>query len=155
MTVGPHTFATLLGVVRAGHLDLPLFVHVLGAMVLTGAVATGIAAAFTADGSTATWSRRMAFRILLYAALPAFVVMRVGAEWIRIGEFPSGGEPGWVGIGYIAAEGGLVFLIVAIVLAWRAARRDRPRLAKIAALVAAVALVAWVVTSWAMSAKPG
>ena len=145
----------LFAVVRGDNLDLPLFVHVLGAMALAGAAATGIVTALLEDGSVAAWSRRLSLRILLFAALPAFVVMRVGAEWIRIEEFPSGPAPGWVEIGYVTAEGGLVFLIVAIVLAWRAARRDRPRMAKAAAIVASVALIAWIITAWAMTAKPG
>jgi predicted benzoate:H+ symporter BenE len=45
-------------------------------------------------------------------------------------------------------------LVVGIVLAWLAARRGRPRLAKAAALVIGIALIGWLITVWAMGAKP-
>jgi hypothetical protein len=133
-----------------------MFLHVLGAMVLVGAAATGVRAALLPDPPRAPgWTRRLAYRTFLFAALPAFVVMRVGAEWMRIKEFgDSGIDPRWVIVGYTAADGGGVLLVVGIVLAWLAARRGRPRLAKAAALVIGIALIGWLITVWAMGAKP-
>jgi hypothetical protein len=133
---------------------LPLFLHVFGAMVLVGAAVTGVHAVLLAEGGVAESSRRLAFRTFLIVALPAWFVMRVGAEWVRIEEFGDAGVPGWAELGYMTAEGGGVLMIVSIVLAWQSARRDSRRLARIAATVMAVAVVAWVVTAWAMTAKP-
>jgi hypothetical protein len=146
---------SLLATIRPSDLDLPLFVHVLGAMVLVGAAATGVRVAFAAGAAQAatSWTRRLAFRTLLLAALPAFVVMRFGAEWIRIREIGDA-DVSWVTFGYTTADGGAVLLIAGIVLAWLAARRGRPGLAKAAAIVVGIAVIAWIVTAWVMAAKP-
>jgi hypothetical protein len=139
---------------RPGAWLLPLFVHAFGAMVLVGAAVTGVRAAFVAEGGVADWSRRLSFRVLLLAVLPAFVVMRIGAEWIRIEEFGAAGSPGWVELGYVTADGGAFLVAVSVVLAWRAARRGSRRLALVSAMMMAAAVVVWLVTAWAMTAKP-
>jgi hypothetical protein len=147
---------SVLATIRPGAWDLPLFVHVLGAMVLVGAAATGVRAAFVSGPAAATgWTTRLAYRTFLLAALPAFVVMRVGAEWIRTKEFGSGVDPHFVIVGYTVADFGGVLLVAGIVLSWYALRRKRPRLTKVAAIVIGVALIGWLVAVWAMGAKPG
>lgn len=147
----------LLAIIRPSAWDLPLFLHVVGAMMLVGASVAGVTIALVAgpDGAL-SWTRRLAFRTFLIAALPAFVLMRVGAEWMRIKEFGGAAtNPPWVILGYSTADGGGILLIVGIVIAWLAARRGSPRLAKIAAVVIGIAIVGWVITAWAMAAKPG
>lgn len=92
----------------------PLFLHVLGAMTLVGAML----AVFVL--TIAAWKRpevavlrRAAFRTLLILAIPAWIVMRVGAQLIYSKEFGSGGhDPDWVGIGFIVADAGLLVLLV-------------------------------------------
>ena len=145
-------FATI----RPGNLDLPLFLHVMGAMMLVGAATTGVLAALvTRPPHVLAWARGMAFRTLLVAALPAFVLMRVGAEWMRIEEFgDSGADPSWLFVGYTAADGGGVLLIAGIVLSWLAVRRGSPGLAKAAAVVMGIAVAGWIIAIWAMGAKP-
>ena len=146
----------LLATIRPTAWDLPLFLHVLGAMALVGAAAMGVMTALVSGPPPIlVWTRRLSFRTLLIAALPAFVVMRIGAEWMRINEFGSSGpNPHWLIVGYTAADGGGVLLIVGIVIAWFASRRGSPRLAKAAALIVGLALVGWIITAWAMGAKP-
>jgi hypothetical protein len=81
--------------------------------------------------------------------------MRVGAEWVRIEELgDAGGDLFWLTLGYMTAEGGGFFLLAGIVLAWRGSRSGRPRLTKAAALLVGIAAIAWVITAWAMAAKP-
>ncbi len=147
---------TLLATIRPTAWDLPLFLHVLGAMTLVGAAAMGVMTALVSGPPPVLgWTRRLSFRTLLLAALPAFVVMRIGAEWMRINEFGgSGVNPHWLIIGYTAADGGGTLLVVGIVVAWLASRRDSPRLAKAAALIVGLALIGWIITAWAMGAKP-
>ena len=45
------------------------------------------------------------YRVLLYAALPSFIVMRVAAEWVAdkegYSDLPDDAIPDWIGIGYI------------------------------------------------------
>jgi hypothetical protein len=147
----------MLAAVRPGDWNLPLFVHVAGAMLLVAAVvvvAVVLAAALRRPDDAAALTR-IGFRALLLGVLPADIVMRVGAEWVASTE--NVGDSTWVGIGYSTADGGLVLAIVATVLAWRATRRgaDGPGGPGRATLVlAGVLLVAYAVTLWAMTTKP-
>ena len=52
---------------------------------------------------------RLGYWSLLAVALPGYIVMRVGAQWIysREGLDNAPIEPAWVGIGFIVADGGL------------------------------------------------
>jgi hypothetical protein len=145
----------LLAALRADPLHLPLLVHVAGAMALVGAAATAAAIVITSGTDTANWSRRLSFRLALVAILPAYVAMRAGAEWIRAAEFgDSTAGAGWIDLGYITADGGLLLVVVATVLAWLSARRRSARLAATAAVLLTIAVVAWVIAAWAMTAKP-
>ena len=103
---------------------------------------------------------RLSFRTLLIVAIPAWFAMRIGAEWIRSKEFPSGAdEPGWIGIGYVTAEPGGLLLLISVVLAGIGARRlARGRgadwLTRSATVLVLVVLAAYLVALWAMTAKP-
>jgi hypothetical protein len=143
---------SLLATVRPAQFDPPLFLHVAGAMVLVGCAATAVRLAFLPSDLSA-WSRSLFFRTLLLAALPAFVAMRIGAEWIRIREI-GGGSVSWVTVGYTTADGGGVLLVVSLVLAWLAVRRGSGRLARVAAVLMALVVAAWLVTAFVMTAKP-
>ena len=145
----------ILAAMRPDRLDLPLFVHVAGAMALVGAAATAAAIAFTSGTDAADWSRRLSFRLALVATLPAYIAMRAGAEWIRTAEFGDAtAGAGWMDLGYVTADGGLVLLVVATVLVWLSARRRSARLAATAAVLLTIAVVGWVIAAWAMTAKP-
>ena len=139
--------------------DLPLFVHVAGAMLLVGAlvvvVATMGAALRRGDGVEVLTG--LAFRTLLLGVLPSFIVMRLGAEWIASKEdVPD--DVDWIGIGYSISDGGLVLTVIAAVVAWRATRRGAAGpggMGRAVFVLAAVLLVAYAVAIWAMTAKPG
>ena len=148
----------MVAIVRPDSWNLPLFVHVAGAMLLVGAlvVVTVAMAAALRRGDGVEVLTRLAFRALLIGVIPSYVLMRVGAEWIASEEnIPD--ELDWVGIGYIVADLGLLLTLITAVLAWRAARRgaDGPGGAGRAAFVlAAVLIVAYGVALWAMATKP-
>jgi hypothetical protein len=149
----------MVAAIRPDGWDLALFVHVAGAMLLVGALAvvvvTMAAALRRGDGTEVL--TRLAFRTRLIGVLPAYIVMRVGAEWIASKEnVPDDAD--WIGIGYSTADGGLVLSIIAAVLAWRAARRGPAGpggLGRGVLGLAAVLLLAYAVTIWAMASKPG
>jgi hypothetical protein len=146
----------MLASIRPDSWNFPLLVHVLGAMTLVGAVAAGVVTELVAARSEEpALLRRLAFRIFLLGALPAYIVMRIGAEWLHSKEFSSSSaDPSWVGIGYGVADiGGLLFLI-SLILAGVASRRSSGGLSKAAGILAAVTLVGWLVAIWAMGAKP-
>ena len=149
----------MLAAIRPSHWELPLFLHVAGAMLLVGAMVVVVATMAVAlrNGEGFEVLTRLAYRTLLIGVLPAYVLMRVGAEWIASEE----GVPDdldWIGIGYGVADGGLLLTLIAAVLAWRAARRGAagpggPGRAVL--LLAAVLILAYGVAIWAMAAKPG
>ena len=146
----------MLASIRPDSWNFPLLLHVLGAMVLVGTVAAGVVAELaSARADEPTFLRRLAFRIFLLGALPAYIVMRIGAEWLHSKEFSgSSSDPAWIGIGRgVADAGGLVFLI-ALILSGLAAKKSSGGLSKAAGVLAAITLVGWLVAIWAMGAQP-
>ena len=145
----------MLALVRPDSWNLPLFLHVLGAMTLVGTTATLAIAGFAArrrNGHEQLLSGTIA-RVFVLGALPSWILMRVGAEWIRSKEFTGGAdEPGWVGVGYIVSDGTAVLLIVTGILAALSVRRGRVLLA--VPLLATVCVLAYAVAWFAMSGKP-
>jgi hypothetical protein len=151
-----------MAVVRPDSWNLPLFLHVAGAMVLVGAlvvVGWTLVKAWRGDVDGFT---RLAFRTLLYVAIPAFIVMRVGAQWIadKEGILDAKSDPSWIGIGFSTSDGGGLLVIIATVLAGLGARRLRREgdggltLGRVAAVLTLIPLIAFLVTIWAMTAKP-
>jgi hypothetical protein len=148
----------MLAAIRPDSWNFPLLVHVLGASVLVGGLVVAVAAQFLG------WRRpddaaafgRLAFRALLFVAFPAWWVMRVGGQWIysKEGLDELDPEPGWVGVGFVTADFGGLLLLVSIILAGLGARRQKNILGRIATVLAAIVLVAYLVATWAMTAKP-
>lgn len=147
---------TLLASIRPDSWNLPLLLHVLGASVLVGAVASSVVSTLAADRAPSPETmRRIAFRSLWMVGVPAYVVMRVGAEWLNEKEFGDvDSEPGWIGIGYIVADVGLLVFLIALALAGFAARRKSSGLGKASGYLGVLLLLAFVVAVWAMGAKP-
>jgi len=147
----------LLASIRPDSWNFPLFLHVLGAMVLVGAATTAVVAQLApgvvpGDGDR---MRRFSFRTLLFAALPAYIVMRVGAEWMYSKEFgDTDDDPTWIGIGYITADLGALLLLIALITAGIASWKSKTRLGKAAGVITALALIGWIIAVWAMGAKP-
>jgi hypothetical protein len=153
---------SVLATIRPSDWELPLFVHVLGATVLVGGLVTAVGMQALAwrkrDPADVAAFTRGGFWALLTVALPGWIVMRVGGEWIYSEEGRSGDdEPSWLDIGYVTADVGLIVLLISILLAGLAVRRLRrggTLLGKIALPLATVLLVAYVVAVWAMTTKP-
>jgi uncharacterized membrane protein len=155
----------MLAATRPTSWDFPLFLHVLGATVLMGGLTVAVAFQLLAwrkrDPADVATSSRAAFRALLAVALPGYIVMRVGAQWIYSKEGWSGDiDPAWLGIGFLTADLGGILLLLTIILAGVGARRLRRSggtasvLNRIATPLATVLLIAYVVAVWAMTTKP-
>jgi hypothetical protein len=147
--------------IRADSIDLPLSLHVLSAMVLVGTLVLATAVLFASWRGGAVGLVRLGMRSLLWAALPAWVVMRLSAQWVA----DEGGwldvepEPAWIEIGFIAAEPFLLLLLVATLLTGLELRRFEPGAettgrTRAAAILVALTLLAYVVAIWAMTTKP-
>jgi hypothetical protein len=151
---------TVLALSRPSEWNFPLFLHVLGAMVLVGALLTAVSAFAYARGDARLL--RLGYWTLLAVGLPSYVVMRIGAEWIadKEGLNDEGApEPAWLGIGYIVADAGALLLLISLVLGGIGIRRLRDGkgagLLKATMVIALIVLVAALVAVWAMSGKPG
>jgi hypothetical protein len=126
-------------------------------MVLVGAVATAALLSLVA------WRRpgvpiygRAAFWSLLAVGVPAYVVMRIGAQWTYSKEGFSGhNDPTWIGIGFAAADLGLLLLLLTTGLAFWWKRRGKPVVGRFVAGLASVYLILLGVAWFAMSAKWG
>jgi len=134
--------------------DFPLFLHVLGAVLLFGGVSS-IAVLSIAGLRVPEHSRLLrgfAFRTMLVLVWPAFVLMRVAAQWILSREGLDNNTPSWVGVGFVVSDAGLLVLLVLTLLGWLALRRER--FSQWFAALAVVYLVALAVAWFEMSAKP-
>jgi hypothetical protein len=127
---------------------------VLGAMILVGATLAAAVLAW-AGGARAAVSRAT-FRTLLVVAIPAYVLMRGGAQWVYSREGYNGKhDPGWIGLGLGVSDVGVIVLLLATGLAYWWARRagagwQGRAVALLVSLYLALLAVAW----WAMSGKP-
>lgn len=148
----------MLAATRPDSWDLPLFVHVAGAMILVAGLITGAAALTLARGDARLL--RLGYFSLLAVSLPGLIVMRAGAEWIYDREgFSGDGDPTWLGIGYTIADGGALILLVALIVGGAGIRRLRrgggTGLLKATTILSLVLLAGYLVAVWAMGAKPG
>jgi hypothetical protein len=150
---------------RPREVDFPLFLHVLGAMLLVGtllAVATAIVAGRQrADQVDEAALTRFGLWTLLLGVLPSFVLMRLAAVWTESrADLPEEVEDAtWLDIGYLTADGGEVLVLVAAALSIVGLRRMRrgvggAGLGRAVGIIAVLLLAAYVVAVWAMSAKP-
>jgi hypothetical protein len=150
----------VLAAIRPDSWNFPLFVHVLGAMILVGGLLTGASLLAFARGDVR--SLRLGYWTLLAVALPGYIVMRVGAEWMYTKYddlIPEGvDDPTWIGIGYIIADLGALLVLIALILGGIGVRRLRDGkgggLLKAAMVIAWIVLAAALVAVWAMSGKP-
>ena len=149
----------LLATVRPHSWDLPLFVHVLGAMILVGGLLTGAASLAFARGDEKYL--RLGYRSLLAVALPGWLLMRIGAEWIASKEgwtHKGVHDPTWLNIGFFLADVGGLILLVSLVVGGIGVRRLRTgkgaTLLRATLALSVVLLGAYVVAVWAMAGKP-
>jgi hypothetical protein len=150
----------LLAAIRPDEQNFPLFVHVLGAMILVGGLVTTAAMLAWSRGDVA--SLRLGYRTLLAVAFPGWIVMRIGAQWIYSEEgwddLPDSAQPTWIGIGYLLADlGGLILLVSLIVggIGVYRLRQDKGAgLLKATLILSLILLAAYVVAVWAMAGKP-
>jgi hypothetical protein len=143
--------------IRPDDWNLPLFVHVLGAMVLVGGLLACAVAIMRARGDARLL--RTGWLSLLVLALPGWIIMRAGAEWIYSEQGWSGDDdPAWIGIGYITADLGGVLLLAGLICGWIGVRKLRDGggagLLKATNILSVIALAAYVIAVWAMGGKP-
>jgi hypothetical protein len=149
-----------LAIVRPDSWNLPLLLHVLGAMVFTALLAAlaVILVVSLRGGSDRREALMLSFRLFSVGIVPSYLLMRIGAEWI-FSEENADDDAAWIGIGYIATDAGLLVLIVIGVLlgiSTRRLKKDREpgRLARPAMVLTMLLIATYAVALWAMTTKP-
>ncbi|HYZ29323.1 MAG TPA: hypothetical protein VE570_09735 [Thermoleophilaceae bacterium] len=151
----------LLAIVRPGSWNWALFLHVGGAMALVASLVIALYAIRIARERGDQPAAQFAFRTLLRFSLPAYIVMRVGAQIIADKEHVSDSNATWIGIGYMTSDFGALLLLIGIVLTGVIARRARSGRAVTSAgqlmaagVISGILLAAYIVAIWAMTTKP-
>jgi hypothetical protein len=150
----------MLAAVRPDSWNFPLFLHVLGAMVLVGGLVTSTSALAFAKGDAKLL--RLGYWSLLAISLPGYVIMRIGAEWIAskegLDELPDRLVPAWLDIGLLVADAGALVLLIALVVGgigvYQLRQGKGAGLLKVTLVLSLVLLAAYVVAVWAMAGKP-
>ena len=138
--------------------NFPLFLHVLGAMILVGGTLTAVAALVVARGDARML--RLGYWSLLTVALPGYVLMRIGGQWIysKQGLDDAPIDFAWATIGFAVADGGALLLLIALIVGGIGVYRLRAgkgtAFLKATMAISLILLAAFVVAVWAMSAKP-
>ena len=151
----------MLAAIRPDDWNFALFLHVFGAMLWSG------------RSSLWPWRRsRLAAAgrcsrpdpiqpaMLLMGVLPAYILMRVGAQWTESKEnFPDDFDPTWLGIGYITADAGALLVLISLILGALGLRKLRSGsggvgFGRAVGVICILLLAAYIVAVWAMTAKP-
>jgi hypothetical protein len=145
------------GVIAYSRPFWPLFLHVIGAMALVGAILAVALVAWVAwRRPDLAVLRRTAWTSLVVVALPSYVVMRGAGQWIYSKEGFSGkNDPTWLGVGFGVADMGLLLLLVMIGVAFWWRRGAKPVAGRIVAVLSSVYLVLLAIAWLAMSGKWG
>ena len=149
---------SVLAAIRPDDWNFPLLVHVLGAMVLFGAVLAGVSSLAFARGDVR--QLRLGYWTLLLVGLPSYVVMWAGGHWIysEEGLDDSPIDAAWTTIGFVVAELGGLLYVIGLILGGIGVRRlptgRGEGLLKTTMALSLVVLAGLVVAAWAMAAKP-
>jgi hypothetical protein len=151
---------SVVAAIRPDSWNFPLFLHVLGAMILVGGLLAGGATLGSARGDPRFL--RLGYWSLLVISLPGWVLMRIGADWISSKEgwddVPDELVPRWLSIGWFIADlGGLVLLVSLIVGGvgvYRLREGKGSGLLRATMVLSLVLLAAYLVAAWAMAGKP-
>ena len=135
----------------------PLFLHVLGAMLLVGAIFTAAILSFVGWRRADLAFLRRGTLWALVCGIPAYVVFRAAAQWIYSDEkdIYGGNDPTWIGIGFIVSDAGLLLLLVTLGVAFWWNRSGRAVAGRIVAVLSSVYLLLLAVAWLAMSGKWG
>jgi hypothetical protein len=148
----------VLAMARPGNMDFPLFVHVVGATVLVGGLLAGASTILYARDSVRFL--KLGYWTLLVVALPGYILMRIGAQWVysRSAYDDLSEDPTWISIGFIVADLGALLTLIALIVGGIGVRRLRSGrgqgLVKAAMVIAWLVLAAALVAIWAMAGKP-
>ena len=145
--------------------NLPLLLHVTGAMILVGGMLTAATALVSARGDERRL--RLGYYSLLFVAFPGMMLTKMGATaiWSKYSDhgffrsaFPSRDDPTWIMIGGTALDMGAGALVLALIAGWFGLKKlDTKRgqqLMKLTTLISIGLLAAYILAIWAMAGRP-
>jgi hypothetical protein len=154
----------VIATIRPDDWNIALLLHVLGAMILVGALVLAASALLGArragaPGDGGASLVRLGYRALLLGVLPGWILMRIGGEWIASKEDLTDAKLTWLDIGFTTADAGLLVILIATVLAGVGARRAAHgsgpgALGPASAGLVSLLVVTYLVVLWAMTTKP-
>jgi len=149
--------------IRPDSWNLPLILHVGGAMLLVGSLALAtllfIQSWREREPETSSSLFRFGALTMFFAVLPAYILMRIGAQWVLSREHLENSNATWIGIGFGASDFGALPLIISLILCGIAVRRVNRggaagKLAKAGGGIALLLIALYVIAIWAMTTKP-
>jgi hypothetical protein len=149
-----------IALIRPHDWTIPLLVHIFGAMLLVGALTLAAASLIAAWRTGSAKLTRLGFMSVFYGAIPGWIIMRGGAQWIAHKEGLENSDLSWIGIGFTMSDLGFVLLIVLLVIGGLIVRRinrdeSGPWIsARIATGLVSLLLIGYLVAVWAMTTKP-
>ena len=145
--------------------NIPLLIHVTGAMILVGGMLAAATALVSARGDER--KLRLGYYSLLFVAFPGLMLTKLGATAINSkysgqsffrSAFPSQDDPTWIMIGGTALDMGAGALVAALILGWFGLKKlDTKRgqqMMKLVMLISIGLLAAYILAIWAMGARP-
>ena len=136
--------------------SLPIFVHVLAATLLFGAVLTALLLSRSgAAGKNPELFAAATFRTLLFVALPTWLLLIIFGTWAEhAGDVPE--TERWLKIGSAIGNGTILVLLAAIGAAYAWTKTPRgPWQSRAVMFLTLAYIVALAAAWWVMSAKPG
>jgi hypothetical protein len=152
----------MLAAIRPDDQSFALLLHLVGAVVVFGALLTSATSILLARGEIRLL--RVGYFSLLLVGVPGWILMRLAGEWIyrqqHWNTLPSElKDQSWLNIGFIVADwGGLLFLI-SLVLGGVGIHRLRAGkggtgLLQATMVISLILALAYVVAVWAMTGTP-
>jgi hypothetical protein len=151
----------MLAAIRGPGQDFPVLLHIVGATIVFGALLASATSLVLARGEARLL--RLGYFSLLYVGLPALILLRLSAEWIYNKEgwdkVPGKFQPTWLDIGFLVADVGGIFFLLALavggigIIRMRAGKSGAGLL-RVTMVIALALILAYVVAVWAMTGKP-
>ena len=152
----------MLAAIRPDDQSFALLLHLVGAVVVFGALLTSATSILLARGEIRLL--RVGYFSLLLVGVPGWILMRLAGEWIyrqqHWNTLPSEiSDQSWLNIGFVVADWGGVLFLISLALGGVGIHRLRTGkggtgLLQATMVISLILALAYVVAVWAMTGKP-
>ena len=152
----------MLAAIRPDDQSFALLLHLVGAVVVFGALLASATSILLARGEVRLL--RVGYFSLLLVGVPGWILMRLAGEWIyrqqHWNTLPSEiSDQSWLNIGFVVADWGGVLFLISLALGGVGIHRLRTGkggtgLLQATMVISLILALAYVVAVWAMTGKP-